>query len=193
MEENGVRVAKERSRRYPAQTITDADYDEDIALLANTDVQAEFLQHSLERAAADMGLHVNTGKTCACALIKEPISPHKMADLWNSWTSSPWKQHLINWKYQHRTRKTWTAIDRLSVIPKSALSNKIKRSFSQAGVLSILLYGCTTWTLTKRMEKKLYGNYKIMLRAVLYESWRQHLTKQHMYGHLLTITKIIAY
>ena len=31
--------------------------------------------------------------------------------------------------------------------------------------MSILLYGCTTWTLTKRLEKKLDGNYTRMLRA----------------------------
>ena len=35
----------------------------------------------------------------------------------------------------------------------------MKRSFFQAAVVSILLYGCTTWTLTKRLEKKLDGNY----------------------------------
>ena len=33
----------------------------------------------------------------------------------------------------------------------------MKRSFFQAVVASILLYGCTTWTLTKRLEKKLDG------------------------------------
>ena len=33
------------------------------------------------------------------------------------------------------------------------MTDKIKRSFFQAVVVSILLYGCTTWTLTKRMEK----------------------------------------
>ena len=31
----------------------------------------------------------------------------------------------------------------------------MKRSFFQATVVLILLYGCTTWTLTKRMEKNL--------------------------------------
>ena len=35
MKYNGFKLAKERSRRYPAQTITDADYTDDIALLAN--------------------------------------------------------------------------------------------------------------------------------------------------------------
>ncbi len=36
---------------------------------------------------------------------------------------------------------------------KSDLTDKMKRSFFQAAVVSILLYGCTTWTLTKRLEK----------------------------------------
>ena len=63
MKENSFKLAKERSRRYPAQTFTDADYADDIALLANTLAQAETLQHSLERAAAGIGLHVNADKT----------------------------------------------------------------------------------------------------------------------------------
>ena len=37
----------------------------------------------------------------------------------------------------------------------------------QAAVVSILLYGCTTWTLTKRLKKNLDGNYARMLRAIL--------------------------
>ena len=67
----------------------------------------------------------------------------------------------------------------------------MKRSFFQAAVVSILLYGCTTWTLTKRMEKKLDGIYTRMLRAILNKSWRQHPTKQQLYGHLPPITKTI--
>ena len=52
-----------------------------------------------------------------------------------------------------RLAKAWVAIDRLSVIWKSDLSNKIKCIFFQAVVMSILLYGCNTWTLTKHMKK----------------------------------------
>ena len=59
-----------------------------------------------------------------------------------------------------RLTKAWTAINRLSTIWKSDLTDKIKRSFFQAAVTSILLYGCTTWTLTKRLEKKLDGLHK---------------------------------
>ena len=87
--------------------------------------------------------------------------------------------------------KTWTANDRLSVIWKSDLTDRIKRSFFQAAIVSILQYRCTTWTLTKRMKKKLDGNYTRMLRAILNKSWRQLPTKQQLYGHLPPIRKTI--
>ena len=68
---------------------------------------------------------------------------------------------------------------------------KMKCSFFQAAVVSILLYGCTTWTLTKWLEKKLDSNYTRMLRAILNKSWRQHPTKHQLYGHLPPIMKTI--
>ena len=90
-----------------------------------------------------------------------------------------------------RLAKAWTANDSPSVIWKSDLTDRIKRSFFQAAVVSILLYGCTTWTLTKRMEKKLDGNYTRTLLEILNRSWRHHSTKQQLYGHLPPITKTI--
>ena len=87
--------------------------------------------------------------------------------------------------------KAWTAIGRLSIIWKSDLTDKMKCSFFQAAVMSILLYGCTTWTLTKRLVKKLDGNYTRMLWAILNKSWRQHPTRHQLYGHLPPITKTI--
>ena len=63
MNENGFKLVKERSRRYSAQIITDADYADDLALLANAPTHAETLLHSLERLAVDIGLHVNAHKT----------------------------------------------------------------------------------------------------------------------------------
>ena len=114
---------------------------------------------------------------------------------WSSETSGQvhllWKQCLMNWEWhQHMTNKAWTAINRISVIWKSDLTDKIKCSFFQAAVVSILLYGCTTSTLTKQREKKLDGNYTRMLQAVLNKFWRQHPTKQQLYGHLPPIIKV---
>ena len=62
IKENGFELTKKRSRRYPAKTITDADYADIIVFLANTPTQAETLLHSLERAAAGIGPHVNAHK-----------------------------------------------------------------------------------------------------------------------------------
>ena len=47
------------------------------------------------------------------------------------------------------------------------LSDEIKRNFFQVVIVSILLYGGTSWTLTKRIDKKLHGKYSRMLALSL--------------------------
>ena len=86
---------------------------------------------------------------------------------------------LIKWdRYQHATSKVMDCMnDALSVIWKSYLTDKMKHSFFQAAVESILLYGCTTWRFTKRVEKKLDCNHTRMLQSILNKFWRQHSTK----------------
>ena len=160
IKENGFELTNKRRRRYPATTITDADYADDIAILANTPDQAETLLHILERAAANIGLYVNAHKTeYMCYNQTGDIStlkgtPLKLVDKFTYLGSS--------------VESTEKDIEtRLVIIWKSDLTDKMKRSFFQAAVTSILLYGCTTWTLTKRLEKKLNGNYTRMLRAIL--------------------------
>ena len=192
--ENGFELTKKRSRRCPAKTITDADYADDIAILANTPNQAETLLHSLEREAAGIGPYVNAHKTeYMCYNQTGDISildgtPLKLVDKFTYRGSSVSSTEKDT---DTRLTKAWTAINRLSIIWKSDLTDKMKRSFFQAAVASILLYGCTTWTLTKRLEKKLDGNYTRMLRAILNKSWRQHPTRPQLYGHLPPITKTI--
>ena len=168
--ENGFELTKKRSKRYPAKTITNADYADSIALLANTPNQAKTLLHSLERAAAGIGLHINAHKTeYMCYNQTGDITTldgtsRKLVDKFTYLGSSvsSTEKHIDT-----RLTKAWKAIDRLSIIWKSYLTDKMKRSFFQTAVVSILLYGCTTWTLNKRLKKKLDGNYTRMLRAIL--------------------------
>ena len=94
------------------------------------------------------------------AIIKRGTSPLQKEPLLNQQTNSLTKEAELN-----QPKRT-------SIIWKSDLTDKMKRSFFQAAVTSILLYGCTTWTLTKQLEKKLDGNYTRMLRAILNKSWR---------------------
>ena len=63
IKENGFELTKKRSRMYSAKKLTDANYADDIAILANTANQAKTLLHSLERAAASITLYVNAHKT----------------------------------------------------------------------------------------------------------------------------------
>ena len=56
-------LTKTRSRRYPAVTITDADYADDLALMVDTIVDAQTLLHSLETVSGDTGLYANAKKT----------------------------------------------------------------------------------------------------------------------------------
>ena len=192
--ENGFELTKKRSRTYPAKTITDADYADDIALLANTTNQSETLLKSLERAVAGIGLYVNAHQTeYMCCNQTGDISTLdgtslKLVDKFTYLGSSVSSTEK---DIDTRLTKAWTATDRLSIIWKSNLTDKMKRSFFQVAVVSILLYGCITWTLTKRLKKKLDGNYTRMLRAILNKSWRQHPTSQQLYGLLPPITKNI--
>ena len=147
--ENGFELTKKRSRRYSAKTITDADDADDIAKLANTPNQAETLLHSLERAAAGIGFHANAHKTeYMCYNQTGDISTLdgtslKLVDKFTYLGSSVSSTEK---DIDTRVTKAWTAINRLSIIWKSDLTDKMKRSFFRTAVVSILLYGCTTWT-----------------------------------------------
>ena len=135
----------------------------------------------LEQAAGGIGLHVNTDKMeYMCFNLRGNISTLKSGLLKQVDKFTYLRSSVSSTETDINTwlAKAWTAIDRLSVIWKSDLTNKIKCSFYQAVVMLILLYGYTIWTLTKCMEKKLDSNYTRMLQAILNKSWRQHPTKQ---------------
>ena len=134
MKDNGFKLTKGKSRIYPAHTFTDADYADDIALLANTSALAETLLHSLGRAAAGIGLHVKADKTeYMCFNQRDDISTlngsslklvHNFPDLGSSVSST---------KIDINTQlaKAWTAINKLSVIWKSDLTDKMNEIFSK--------------------------------------------------------------
>ena len=164
--------------------------------MENTPNQGDTLLHSLEKAAAGIGLHINELKMgYMCYNHTDNIStqdgtPLELVDKFIYLGRSVSSTEM---DIETRLTKVWTAVNRLSIIWKSDLIEKMKRSFFQAAVVSILLYGCTTWTLTKRLGKKLDGNYTRMLRSQLNKSWWQHPTRHQLYGHWPPITKTIQF
>ena len=116
-------------------------------ILANSPNQAETLLHSLEQAAPGIGLHVNAHKTeFICFNQAGDISTQERTSLKQVDKSTYLGSSVSSTEKDIDTRltKAWTAIDKLSVIWKSDMTDRIKRSFFQAAVVSILLYGCTT-------------------------------------------------
>ena len=117
--ENGFELTK-KSRRYPAKTITDADYADDIAILANTPNQAKTLLHSFERAAAVIGLYVNAHKTeYMCYNQTGDISTLdgtslKLVDKFTYLGSSVSSTEK---DIDTRLTKAWTAIDYMEIRP----------------------------------------------------------------------------
>ena len=80
MKKNGFAIKKKnltktRSKRYLAETITDAHYTGDLALPENIHFQTNSLLHILEQAARGVGLYVNSDKTqIICLNKRKPFS-----------------------------------------------------------------------------------------------------------------------
>ena len=169
------------------ETITDVDYADDLAVVANTIDEATILLHSLEASAKEIGLHINAKKT-------EFISLNTTGNI-TSLDGKDIKQ-VTEFTYlgsnikstdkdiKIRKGKAWSALNKLDPIWKSDLSNTMKRHFFTAVVESVLLYGSTTWTLTKAQTSALDGTYTRMLRAALNISWKEHPTKKLLYDKL---------
>ena len=115
----------------PCKTITDADYTDDIALLANAPAEAESLLYSLEQVTAGIGLHANAHKTEYIYQTGDISTLNSNSlKLVNKFTYLGSSVQSTATDINMWLAKAWTAIDRLSVIWKSNLINKIKLSSS---------------------------------------------------------------
>ena len=166
MKENCFTLKKARSKLYPVETITDAGYMDDLALLVNTPAQAESLQHSVEQTAIGIGLYGNLDKTEFTCFNQDGASSVNSKPLKLVHQLKYLGSDISSIKSNVNISKVWTAIDRLSTIWKSNLLDNIKGKFFQAVAMSVLLDGCTTWTPTKCLERKQDGKYTRMLHAI---------------------------
>jgi len=74
---------------------------------------------------------------------------------------------------------------------KSNLNRTLKIRLLTSTVEAVLLYGCETWSLSKKQEQELDGCYTRMLRKALNISWRAHFTNELLYGDLPNISTMI--
>ena len=169
----GFTIQPRRSRRYPAKKLSDADYADDLALLADTIDGAQVFLARLEEFAASVGLHINGSKT---KYMTNCISPdhngirgsdgqllEEVDDFvyLGSWIGNSEKDFKV------RKAKAWSALNKMNRVWKSKMSRKMKVRLFRSTVETIFLYGSETWTITKSLGKKIDGCYSRMLRAAL--------------------------
>ena len=194
--DNGLMLHPRKSSRNPAVHITDADFADDIALIAGTLANAQNLLHSLESAANSVGLFLNETKTeyinqtsdilshiktLAGTILKEKDDYVYLG----SHISSSEKDFMV------RKGMAWSACNNLHKIWISKLDTKIKIQLFKCLIEPILLYGCETWTLSKKAEKRLDGTYTRLLMRVKNLSWKHHPTKHQIYGSLPPVSSIV--
>ena len=158
----GFTLQYARSRRYPDIKVTDADYADDLAILSNYLSDATILLHQLEKAASEVGLNINTSKTKFLCYHQYPSSTIKSLQNENIIVVEDFNYlgsciALTKNNIDTRLSKAWAALNKLDVIWKSSLPDYLKRNYFQATVESVLVYGATSWTITKSLEKTIDG------------------------------------
>ena len=197
--EVGFRLQQSRNRRHPAtfmiNNITDTNFADDLALISETIEQAQLFLLRVENCAAQVGLHANADKT--------KYMTYNLEDSYLKSLSGADIEHVDDFLYlgswvdtsekdlNTRIAKAWSAMSKMEVIWKTNLERKLKINFFRATVETVLLYGCTTWTLTKALERKLDGTYARLIRTALNIKWQTHTTNAVLYGNLPRITTTI--
>ena len=170
----GFTLEQRQSKRYPARTLTDTDFADDIALLSDNIAHAEVLLHKVESAAKEIGLTINSQETEYMSfnnpqgnLVDTSGAPLSQV------TDFQYLGSIISWvestkkDVEVRIAKAWAACSKLNNMWQSDLSKDLKINLFRAAVESVLLYGSESWTMTDTLSKRIYGTYTRLLRTAL--------------------------
>ena len=195
--EKGYQLHPKRGSRQPAEYLTDTDFADDIALISQSLEHVQDLLQSLEQASNGVGLYLNETKTeclnrClsnADLLVKTLSgSSLKMVEDYvylGSFISSSEKD------FNTRKGMAWSACNDMHQIWTSQLPKSIKLEIFRATVEPILLYGSDTWTLSKKLERRLDGTYTRLLMRAQNLSWKRHPSISDIYGNLPRVSALV--
>ena len=186
--EKGLQLKPRQCSREPAKYLTDLGFADDLALISHTINDAEALLHTLEEAASIIGLICNEDKieymSTSSAHIdfksKNGATLKKVDDFkyLGSYIADSQKDFGV------RKALAWKACNKLERIWKSKLHSQLKVRIFKSVVEPILLYGSETWTISRKLEKRLDGTYTNLLRRVKNLSWKSHPSLAEIYGDL---------
>ncbi|KAK7495707.1 hypothetical protein BaRGS_00013154, partial [Batillaria attramentaria] len=164
----------------------DLDFADDIALLSSTMNHLQAKTTKLEDNAARVELKLNAKK---CKVLKTNSKSdaslkvgHSEVEEVESFTclgANVTKDGGGTADIKKRVALASASFKRLSNIWQATnISRKTKASLFKSLVLSVLLYGCETWKLTKGEEKRLDVFQTKCLRRVLKIRWQQHVSNK---------------
>jgi hypothetical protein len=179
-----------RSRRVPSRKLGDLGFADDIALLENKISTSNRQLETVARNAKQVGLHINTEKTEYMTLNqpKEEQEQQLMLDNTELKRVNDFKYLGANLACAHtdlRARKgqAWGAFWKLKNIWYAKhLEPKLKINIYKVAVLSILLYGAETWTITPVMEREINGFGTNCLRIILGIRRIDRVTNEEVYS-----------
>ena len=90
-----------------------------------------------------------------------------------------------------RKGKAWAACNAMNKLWSSSLDRNFKLKIFKTAIELILLYGSETWTLSKKLEKRLDGTYTRLLMRVQNISWKSHPTKTYIYNTLPPVSSLV--
>ena len=191
-----LEIQPRRSSRNPAVYLTDTDFADDIALISGSLINAQNLLLSLESASKCVGLNFNESKTEYVNKTSDLTTQLKTLSGYILKCKDDYKylgSFISSSEKDFNARKgmAWSACNNLHKIWTSKLHVSIKIQLFKTLIVPILLYGCETWTLSKRMEKRLDGVYTRLLMRVKNLSWKHHPTTQVIYGDLPPVSSIV--
>ena len=134
-----------------------------------------------------LGLKVEKLKTTMC--ITSYSATRKKGERSLGW--KPWRNRGLRCfrvsKFKVRKASAWIACNKMTLVWTSMLPRATKIKLFGATVESVLLYGRETWTVIKKLEKRVNGCYTRMLWMALNMHWQQHMNNQELYGSLPTV------
>ena len=169
-------------------TLEDLDYADDIVLLSERWRHAQQKLERLNNNGQTTGLKINKKKTESLRINADNLSAFKVGDedvkdvetftyLGATVTTTGGATEDINKRIGkarqafYRLRKIWIS---------SILRRRTKMRIFQANVVSVLLYGCTTWKMTAADEHKLDVFVHTCLRRVLKIYWPTRMSNEEV-------------
>ena len=95
----------------------------------------------------------------------------------------PWALKILvfNDFWRFWAAKKWIATKWIEIWKSKAITLETKLSILKTCVFSTMLYGCETWTVTKRYESRILSFERKCYRKILRIGWTQKVTNEELY------------